>query len=237
VVECVFLDEDRCASGDRTGGLCVWDVAGASSTPLFRAQAHRGSVTAMVAAGPAGNLLLTSGVDGMVRGWDLRGDASRPCFEAPAHAGAAAGGKGGGGKPPPPPGAVAAAAVACMVALPARGGGACSSVVTGGADSTVCLVDMRLTGGGGGGVRVLQRWAHHRVGLYSLCAAGSGDRCFFSGDGAGMMLCYDSGVAGDAALKYGVGASEQGAVRAILRVGENKVVTGSEDGKALVFSF
>ena len=239
VVECVFLDEDRCASGDRTGGLCVWDVAGASSNPVFRAQAHRGSITAMVASA-AGSLLLTSGVDGMVRGWDLRSDASLPCFEAPAHAGLAvqkrdvAGAKGG----KPPSGAVAAAAVACMVALPTRGGGACSSVVTGGADSAVCLVDVRFVGGGG--TRVVQRWAHHRVGLYSLCAAGGGaggDRCFFSGDGAGMLLCYDSGVDGDAAVKYGVGASEQGAIRAILRVGENKVVTGSEDGKALVFSF
>ena len=45
----------------------------------------------MLSAGESGTLLLTSGVDGMVRGWDTRtsggGAITKACFEIPAHAG------------------------------------------------------------------------------------------------------------------------------------------------------
>ena len=51
----------------------------------------------MLSAGESGTLLLTSGVDGMVRGWDTRtsggggggGAIAKACFEIPAHAGRA----------------------------------------------------------------------------------------------------------------------------------------------------
>jgi hypothetical protein len=166
---------------------------------------------------------------------------------------------------------VAAAAVACMATLPSRGSGPVGLVVTGGADGAVCLLDARFStsssssgggggGGGGGGVHgVLDRWEHHRLGVYSLCAIS--DDCVLSADGAGMMHAYqclsspadrqsrdrDSAFSYDhsgsgsgsstGALKYGLGASSQGAVRAIMKAGDNKIATGGEDGKALIFTY
>jgi hypothetical protein len=67
------------------------------------------------------------------------------------------------------------------------------------------------------------------------------------GDGSGMMHCYSALTARDQAsapsneaspgcLKYGLGCSREGAVRTIGRVGK-KIVTGSEDGKALIFTY
>ena len=52
-----------------------------------------------------------------------------------------------------------------------------------------------------------------------------------------MLLCYDVLSSSSSSLKYGLGASEIGGVRTINCSNNGKIITGSEDGKALCFSF
>jgi hypothetical protein len=110
---------------------------------------------------------------------------------------------------------------------------------------------------------VVERWEHHRSGVYSLCTVN--DDCILSGDGAGLMHCYSgkyinmflfvniqihiciyiylyiyvyifmfthiytykniqkklcTALTSSRGLKYGLGCSQQGAVRSISHIGE-----------------
>jgi hypothetical protein len=52
-----------------------------------------------------------------------------------------------------------------------------------------------------------------------------------------MLLAYDCvGISGDPGVKYGLGASGQGAVRGITSIG-NGVIAAGEDGKVLSYLF
>jgi hypothetical protein len=99
-------------------------------------------------------------------------------------------------------------------------------------DSSLAVIDVRQ------GFKPVTRWEHHRNGVYSLCVAG--DECILSGDGMGTLLCHNL-LASEFeyprnCLKYGIGASEQGAVRSIQCL-NGKVVTAGEDGKVMIFDY
>jgi hypothetical protein len=67
-----------------------------------------------------------------------------------------------------------------------------------------------------------------------------GEQCVLSGDGLGTLLSHhllaSSLDSPRACLKYGVGASQHSAVRAI-SCANGKVVTAGEDGKVLIFDY
>lgn len=104
-------------------------------------------------------------------------------------------------------------------------------IVSGGADSRLCVLDMRKD------LSTISTYDHCKNCVYSLCSIG--DACIFAGDGAGMLYCYD--VIGkdsrEVGLKYGIGASEQGAVRCLLPTENNKIAACGEDGKVLIFQY
>lgn len=231
IVECAVCGDTTAISGDRKGGLVMWDLT--IGTALRQVTAgHRGSVTQLHAMGSAlredgaesgSHMFLSAGVDGMVRLWDGRDNSQKAAVEIPAHATIITeNGRTG----------ISGAAISCLAQLAPRGGGSLSGIVTGGADSIVCLLDARMSFG------VVERWAHHRTGIYAIETVD--DDCIFSGDGAGMLHCYSTNFASTDSppnkLRYGLGCSEAGAVRAIGRIG-NKIVTGGEDGNALILSY
>lgn len=235
VVDCALSGNTQSLSGDRKGGLIIWDLTSGAALRTLKT-AHRGSVTQLLSLtggastgdgegeGGGSCMFLSAGVDGMVRLWDSRDSDSKAVMEIPAHATMITqGGRTG----------MSGAAISCLAALGAKGSGGVCNVVTGGADNIVCLLDARMS------FRVVERWEHHRTGIYSLYPIG--DDCVLSGDGSGMMHCYsinsipgDSGKYGD--LRYGLGCSAEGAVRAIGRIG-NRIITANEDGKALVLTY
>ncbi len=127
---------------------------------------------------------------------------------------------------------VTASAISCMATVCARGSSDVSYVITGsgGAGGSVVLLDARASFG------VVSEWSHHRNGVYSLCVVD--DECVFSGDGAGNLLCH-SVIASQLdrprdCVRYGIGSSEVGAVRAICCVG-GKVAAAGEDGNVMVY--
>ena len=116
------------------------------------------------------------------------------------------------------------AAVTAVISLGANG------LVSSGADNAIVHMDVRR------GLSVIERYENARNSVYSLCSVGDG--CVFAGDGSGMLYCYDLvGYSGEIGLKYGIGASEKGAVRCLLPVGQSSIVAAGEDGKILVFSY
>lgn len=134
------------------------------------------------------------------------------------------------------------APVSVMAVTFARGSNSdLNYIVTGGgspSDSRLCVIDARMLNVSSDAPPVLAQYNHHRNGIYSLCIVG--DDVVLSGDGMGTLLCHHL-VEGDvddsrACLKYGLGASAAGAVRAINCL-SNKVVTAGEDGKVLVFDY
>ena len=241
VVDCTLSGCSMALSGDRKGGLIVWDLATGAALRTLKT-GHRGSITQLLSLsdpshtngdGDGGGessgscMFLSAGVDGMVRLWDARDSDSKAAMEIPAHATMISeGGRHG----------MSGAAISCLASLLPKGGGIISSVVTGGADNIICLLDARMS------FRVVERWEHHRTGIYSLYPIGND--CVLSGDGSGMMHCYsiNSSPAGDSQdkkygnLRYGLGCSGEGAIRAIGCIG-NKIITANEDGKALVLTY
>jgi hypothetical protein len=123
-----------------------------------------------------------------------------------------------------------------MSVMYSRGSGDVSYIVTGsgggGGSGSVVLLDVRASFG------IVSEWSHHRNGVYSLCTVG--DECVFSGDGAGNLLCHSLLDAPldqpNDCLRYGVGASSTGAVRAICCL-SGKVVTAGEDGNVMIFDY
>eukprot|EP01041_Mallomonas_annulata_P001875 gene1875-3635_t len=209
VLDCVY-QQGTLASGARDGSVAFWDVS--TGTLLRRMAAHKGQVTAMECVSGS-SLFVTGGTDGMVKIWDPR-EASH-IHKVSAHASQERN---------------VTAAVSCMSLMQSRGGGGggggdVTNVVTGGSDNAVVCMDARMN------FEVVGRWVHHKNCVYILSTVG--DRCVFSGDGMGMMLCYD---VSEGAVKYGLGASENSAVKAICCM-DNKVVTAGEDGKVLIFNY
>jgi WD40 repeat protein len=133
--------------------------------------------------------------------------------------------------------AVATLACTWSPAVQTGGGGVGGYILAGGSDSSVALIDPRVFSSGQGedvqAHAIVDRWSHHNNGIYSMCVVGS--HCLFTGDGAGLMNCYDI-FDGANPLKYGLGASSQGAVQTITCV-DGKIVAAGEDGNVLIFSY
>ena len=205
VLECAH-ESQTLVSGTRDGVLCFWNIV--SGQLIRRTNAHKGQVTALqtISSEP---LFISAGTDGMIKIWDTR--SSTAVQRCDAHCSKASNNT---------------SAVSCVEELQSSGPADVGYIATGGANNTVCIFDPR----NGFGSPVWS-WTHHNNCVYSLCAAS--DSCVFSGDGAGMMLCYDAlrGV-----LCYGIGASSSGAVKTIFKV-QNKIITGGEDGKAIIFEY
>ena len=136
-------------------------------------------------------------MDGYVKLWDMKSrEGSGLVMKSLVHYGVPSQPPRGKASSSSSSSATTGMAVSCMsMALEERGSGGISYIVTAGADSAVCLLDARRN------FSIVERWEHHRIGVYSMCVIG-GD-CVMTGDGSGGMLCYDirSGV------KYGLGAS------------------------------
>lgn len=132
---------------------------------------------------------------------------------------------------------VVSSAISTLGIVRGRGSsGDVSYIITGSgspADSSIAVMDVRNS------FQPVSRWNHQRNGVYSLCIVG--EESVFSGDGAGTLLCHsllthELDDPGRACLKYGIGASEQGAVRSISCI-NGKLVTAGEDGKVMVFDY
>jgi len=130
----------------------------------------------------------------------------------------------------------ASCAISCMAMTSSRGSSSDASyIITGSGspqDSSLVVMDLRQ------GCKPVSRWDHHRNGVYSLCLVG--DSCVLSGDGMGTLLCHhllESELEYPrTCLKYGIGASEVGAVRAINCL-NGKVVAAGEDGNVMVYDY
>lgn len=195
------------ASGTRDGTVFLWDVN--TGDLLQKSPGHKGQVSALEIL-PESPLFLTGGTDGFVKVWDPRTGGSGAVMSLPVHASQSKG---------------VSAALACMVTLKSRGGGDVSTLVTGGSDNAIVVLDIRSN------YDQIHRWVNHQNCVYTMLAVG--ESCVFSGDGMGMMLCYD--VLGGG-LKYGLGASQNSAVKGIFCV-KDSIVTAGEDGKVLVFDY
>ena len=225
-------------AGTRDGGVLLWDIHASSGSgpgdysftePVRRLKGHSKSVTTVHSLGNS-QCFMTGGADGLVKLYD--GRAERCCvMTIEAHTGA---GAGAGTKNHSP-------TVTCLLSMPSSGssqapGGESQApgdmhyIVSGGSDSLVNVMDIR-TGSGGedrdrqrGQGAIVHSWEYHKNGVYSMCCPHRG--VVLSGDGAGMMHCYDiygnsfsgSAPGSDApgvGLRYGVGVCEQGAVQCI----------------------
>jgi len=218
VVECAFYG-NTLASGSRDGGLILWDTNTSSSTHKIRA--HQGTITCIESFAESSiPLFLTTGEDGYVKLWDPRGSSATDSLinKIPAHI----------KNDKKNPSMLKGASISCIGKLSTRGVGL-SYIVTCGADNSLVLMDARKS------FEIIEKWEHAKNCIYSLCVVG--DRSIFIGDGAGMLLCYDVLSSNNNSLKYGLGASEIGGVRTINCSNNGKIITGSEDGKALCFSF
>lgn len=130
----------------------------------------------------------------------------------------------------------ASCAISCMAMTSSRGSSSDASyIITGSGspeDSSLVVLDLRRD------CQPVSRWDHHRNGVYSLCLVG--DSCVLSGDGMGTLLCHhllESELDYPrTCLKYGIGASEVGAVRAINCL-NGKIVAAGEDGNVMIYDY
>ena len=202
-------------SASRDGGLVLWDLG--ENAPLNRIKAHQGCITALESI-KSSTLFVTAGADGFVKIWDSRNHGSAAgssvlSTKVPTHA-SKDGSKG--------------SAIACITQVSnSRGSSECSYVVSCGVDGKVVLLDARQS------YRIVETYNHARNGCYAVTSVG--ESCVIISDGSGMIYCYDI-VSNE--LKYGIGASEKGAVRIINNPhNSNLLVTGNEDGKCLIFEY
>jgi len=218
-------------SGARDGSVFLWDVY--SGELLNRYKAHPGQPTFLQFLGPSINgssvnssgIFVSAGTDGFVKLFDPRERNS--VLRVAAHCDKRRN---------------VSAAVSCVDILSSSSTAAAQHcrLVTGGADSTVRIFDLRLTpldsskttSASEGSTMPISSWSHSRNSVYSVTAVG--EDCVFTGDGVGMLFCYNV-LSG--ALCYGIGASQNSAVKSIHALGANKVVAAGEDGKALLFEY
>ena len=173
---------------------------------LKRFHAHQGSVNTLLPLDS--NTFVSSGVDGCVNVFDIRG-RTKIMKVLVSHSDT-----------------VGMASIGCMTISPQ--GNDCNYIVTGGADDSVSVIDVRNT------QNILHRWTHNKQSVHSLNAVGT--CCVFSGDGEGMMLCYDLRKATEEGLLYGLSGSESGAVQCILQIDKSILACG-DSGKVLDYHF
>ena len=212
------------------GFVKVWDPRTAGSGLVHKIPAHVQQTAAAASSTPfAGRGAVAAGRGRVTAGRTISAGRTSSSLTAGRGRGLTA-----ASAAPSPAGG--ASAIACMAVSSSRGSStdACYIVTGSGSatDSSLVVIDIRQ------GFRPVSRWDHHRNGVYSICIAG--DQCVLSGDGLGTLLCHSLlGSELDdprSCLKYGIGASEQGAVRAIHCL-NGKVVTAGEDGKVMVFDY
>jgi WD40 repeat protein len=237
-VTAVDCAEDRATfiSSGTDGYVKVWDPRMSGSGLVHKIPAHVQQSTTNAGGGPRGPTSqpsARSGSSALVpagRGRATAGRGSSVGSSARTVAGR------GSTSSAPPANAPAASPISCMAVTTSRGSSSdmCYIVTGSGSptDSSLAVIDVRQ------GFKPVSRWDHHRNGVYSLCVVG--DECILSGDGMGTLLCHHL-LASELdyprnCLKYGIGASQQGAVRAIHCLG-GKVVTAGEDGKVMVFDY
>lgn len=204
----ITMNQHVLCSGARDGDVYMWDIH--MGTVLKRYHGHKGAVNKVLPITANPHLFVSAGVDGCVKLYDTR---EKSCVLNVLISCSEVGGM---------------ASVGALISLPQGHDDSCF-FVTGGADNAVSVVDMRQTGGD-----ILHRWMHHKNAVYSLCAAGSD--CVFSGDGEGMMLCYDVKSSTNKALAYGIAGSEVGAVQCILQA-KNNIIGCGDSGKLLIYEF
>lgn len=220
ILEAAYV-ESTLVTGGREGSVCLWDLS--TGTMLKKMKAHHpGSVSSMCVMNGSG-VVITGGSDSKVRIWDAR--AEKPCVSTidDVHKDSKTGALG---------------AVGCMTTLGVPGasnsGELDNYIITGGADNAVVCLDWR---GGAADASVVNRWEHHSNCVYTVCPTGGNRGAIFSGDGAGMLMCYDVLKNGKDALKYGLGACERGAIQSISCLGDAEVVCACEDGNVMVYSY
>lgn len=254
---------DSLATGDKGGALMIWDLNRGQALTRFRA--HPGPITA-VECNNSSNVIVTGGTDGYVKVWDPRASGSglvqkvhvhvreespRPNVRAPPSSTGRTAGRGttssgrstgrssipsSAGRAGGPPSGPISYPVGVMVATYSRGStNDMSYIITGGGaadDSRLCVLDTRYD------FRPVAIWDHHRNGVYSICVVG--DNAIFTGDGMGTLLCHELLESEFQyprnCLKFGLGASEKGAIRSIQCI-QNKIITCGEDGNVLIFDF
>ena len=203
--------DGRAASGDRGGGVKLWDLASEVSHATLTG--HAGHVTSLAWLPASGDssevapqLLLSGGQDGRLRVWDLR---ARSCV---ANVGVHVSEKGAG--------AIGDIAVAPPCALRPH-----ALIITAGADGAVVVLDPRA------GFEPRHVFATHRSEfIYSLRLRGG---LALSGDGSGALMCHDI----DAGRPlWGIGANEA-AVRVTLVTGEDALLVAGDDGKCITYDF
>ena len=229
------------ASGARDGALYLWDLERQGMSNRFRA--HKGQLSCMSvlsasgyrnsssgsSSGSSGNscLIATGGTDGVVKLWDSRAKSS--VCNAGVHSPAAVSVLEGLGDYSNINDIDDNCNNSGQVVAPSD-----LHLLSGGADNTVHLLEARM------GWSPLYSWQHPKNCIYSAMTMtnsssssnrGTIDGCAFIGDGAGMLYCYDLK---DGQLRYGLGASSKGAVRAVTMAGD-KIVAAGEDGNILVY--
>lgn len=237
VVECVFKGS-TIASGTKEGSLFFWDLP--TATLLNKHRAHRnGALTALESVTDS-CLFVSGGSDGVLKLWDPR------CSE---------GGKGSVARVDVHASSARSTTgvVTTIACLEDAGSGDLSYVATGGSEGNIVVTDCRYVAPDPRDKLIpVHRWEHHRAPVSSMVLAGKGG-CIFSADAAGMVMCYDilgrdqdyviggskaveDGSGAGVGLRYGLGASSQGGVRALACVG-GKLVAGGDDGNVLVFGY
>lgn len=230
------------------GFVKIWDPRAAGSGLVAKVAAHvtrapppsaPSRAVATNRSGPGVRISTVSGgratterFSGSSVGGAGRGAVSRS--PAPNSGSGSSSGSSGAGPLGAPAGA--SCAISCMAMTSSRGSSSDASyIITGSGspeDSSLVVMDLRQ------GCKPVSRWDHHRNGVYSLCLVG--DACVFSGDGMGTLLCHhllESELEYPrTCLKYGIGASEVGAVRAINCL-NGKVVAAGEDGNVMIYDY
>jgi WD40 repeat protein len=263
VLECSYYG-DRLASGDKGGNLMVWDLQRGEALHRFRA--HPGPITAIECNNSSNVIITAatdgfvkiwdprsagSGLVAKVPVYVHETEPSRASSSLPKGgrgrnsltAATARGGRTSVGRSAPSSSSMLASStpvsypVSMMACTYSRGSSNdMNYIITGGGspeDCRIVVLDSRNN------FQPVCSWDHHRNGVYSLCVVG--DNAVFSGDGVGTVLCHrllESEMNSNprTCLKYGMGASEKGAVRSIQCL-QNKLVTCGEDGKVLIFDF
>lgn len=219
LVECALNGIIGCFA-DRSGRIMAWDLSQSANVANIRA--HQGPISSLhypTSHGDMGsNILISGGVDGYTKVWDLRSNEHNGLVcKIMTHYGSTSRDSS----------VQKGSAVTSISMIDYQGSGSLSYIISGGADSAVVIQDIRRNGD------IVQRWdGHCKNGIYSMAIA-EWDKSVFVGDGAGMVMCYDIC---NGELKYGLGASETGAV-STMQICSNMLVTGGEDGKMLLYDY
>jgi len=257
-------------AGTREGGILMYDISasgydgtgnGASLAPYRRLQGHGKAVTNLSLLNHGSPCVFVStGADGLIRLWDSRLERclvqSINAHPVPDQ----------GGKSPAGPSVTCLLTQCCADSSANFIDDAC--IISGGSDSLVNVIDVRCSGSRNGNgmfadCSIVNTFAHHQNGIYSMCSAARG--VIFSGDGRGMLHCYDihGSRTRDPGLKYGIGVCEIGAIQCIGVVNDaprintgtaaarkydnhdvgsagssrNKIICAGDDGNVSIYNF